>query len=285
MLAEMMYTEGRKDMKIEGKNVLITGASSGIGLALATILAGRGAVLALASRRIVALQKVATKLSLTLPNIISPLIVPCDVADREHVRNMIRNCVDHLGGVDMVINNAGICVYGRTENVPLEDFHAVMDVNYFGSLHCMLEVIPYMKRLGGGGIVNIASVAAKHGVPYMGAYSASKAALAALSESLRTELSEYGIWIMNVYPGYTQTDFFKKEKKVGGARRPPEPYTSPQKVAKSIVRASQREKRDLVLSREGKALTFFKNSMPWLVERAMERIALQLRDKKEVSHE
>lgn len=272
-------------MKTEGKNVLITGASSGIGLALATVFARRGAVLALASRRIGALQKVAAKLSLTFPNIPSPLIIPCDVANREDVRNLIRNCVDHLGNIDMVINNAGICVYGKTENVPLEDFHAVMDVNYFGSLHCMLEVIPYMKELGGGGIVNIASVAAKHGVPYMGAYCASKAALAALSESLRTELSAYGIWIMNVYPGYTQTEMFKNEKNVGGAYRPSPPYTPVHKVAEAIGKAIERGNQDVILSLEGKALTVIQGLFPFLVEKAMGRIATNLRDKQEVYSE
>lgn len=90
---------------------------------------------------------------------------------------------------------------------------------------------------------------------------------------------------MIVYPGYTQTEFFKNEKKVGGVRRPAGPYASAKKVAKAIVKAIERERQDLVLSLEGKALTFSQSLMPWLVEKAMERIAYRLRDKREVLNE
>jgi short-subunit dehydrogenase len=279
-----MYKNWRRGMKIAGKRVLITGASSGIGSALAAVLAGRGAVLALTSRRTDALQKVAAKLSLTFPGAPSPLIVPCDVSDRGSVRDLITSCVDHLGSIDILINNAGVCVYGNTERVALEDFHTVMDVNYFGSLHCMLKVVPYMKKQGEGLIVNIASVAAVHGVPYLGAYSASKAALVALGQSLRTELSEYGIKIMNVYPGYTQTDMFTNEKKVGSAHRPLSPYTPAPKVAEAIVRAIEHGLQDVILTLEGKALTVVQGLFPSFVEKAMEKMAFNLRDRQEVHH-
>lgn len=271
--------------KIKSSRVLITGASSGIGKAMAFEFAGRGAKLAITSRRFNNLRKVAEDIKCAFPNLRVPLVIPCDVTDSESVGRLIKSCVDYFGGIDILINNAGIGVYGDTERTTLEDFRMVMEVNFFGAVHCVLEVLPLMKKKGKGMIVNIASVAAKHGVPYLGAYSASKAALVAFNQSLRAELSKSGISIMIVYPGYTQTDFFEKEKKVGGAHRPPGPYTSVQKVAKTIVRAIESEKQDLVFSLEGKALTFSQSLMPWLAEKAMEKIAYKLGDKKEEYNE
>ena len=271
-------------MKIKGRSILITGASSGIGLSLSTLLARKGAILVLTSRRIERLKEVADEIGSAFPYTPTPLAIQCDVANRDSVCRLIKSCVNHLGGIDILINNAGISVYGDTERTTLKEFHSVMEVNFFGALHCMLEVIPLMKRQGKGLIVNIATVAAKHGVPYMGAYCASKAALVAVSQSLRAELSKSGISIMIVYPGYTKTNIFKNEKKVGGAHRPSGPYTTASKVAEAIVRAIEGEKRDLVLSPGGKALTLFQGLLPWLVEKAMERIASELRDKEEVSN-
>lgn len=263
---------------IKDARVLITGASSGIGKAIAFEFASKGAKLIIASRRFNALRKVADELEDAFPEIQAPLAMPCDITDRESVKKVIQSCVDHFGGIDILINNAGIGVYGNTDKTSVEDFRSIMEVNFFGSVHCILEVLPIMKRKGEGQIVNIVSVAAKHGVPYLGAYSASKAALATLSQSLSAEHAKSGISILIVYPGYTQTDFFEREKKVGGAHRPPGPYASPQKVAKAIVKAVENKKRDLVLSFKGKALALVQNLMPWLVDRAMERIAYKLRD-------
>ena len=267
--------------KIDGSRVLITGASSGIGRATSFELAKRGAVLVLTARRLKTLRKVSDEIKDAFPDFQAPLSIPCDVSDKEDAIRLVKSCVDHLGGIDILMNNAGIGVYGNAEKTTLEDFRSVMEVNFFGSVNCIMEVLPHMKKIGKGLIINIASVAAMHGIPYMGAYSASKAALVALSQSLRAELANSGISMMIVYPGYTQTNFFKIEKNVGGARRPAGPYTPVKKVAKAIIKAIESERPDLVLSLGGKALKFSKSLMPWLAERAMQRIAFKLSDKKE----
>lgn len=269
-------------MKIEDSRILITGASSGIGLALSTALARKGAVLALTSRSHDQLKEVAKEIRSAFPYIQTPIVIPCDVTIRESVQRLIQECINRLGSIDVLINNAGVSVYGNTERTTPEDFRSVMAVNFFGALHCMLEVIPGMKRQGRGLIVNIASLAAHHGVPYLGAYCASKAALVAVSQSFRAELSKSSVSIMIVYPGYTQTNIFKNEKKVGGAHRPRGPYVSPSKVAEAIVRAIENEKRDLFLSLKGRALALFQGLLPGLVEKTMQRIASELKDKKEV---
>ena len=103
-------------------------------------------------------------------------------------------------------------------------------------------------------MVNVASVAGLYGIPYLGAYGASKAALASFCQSLRAELDGSGISIMIVYPGYTQTEIFRKEADVGGARRPPGPYAPVEEVAEAIVAGMEGEKGDIVLATEGKAL-------------------------------
>ncbi len=272
-------------MGIEGRRILVTGASSGIGLALANALARKGANLVLASRRIDILHQVTERIKSEYPDNPAPLALKCDVSNRDSVSNLIRHCLDHLGNIDILINNAGISVYGTAEKTPVDDFHSIMEVNYFGALYCMLHAIPIMKKSGEGLIVNVVSVGAKHGIPYLGAYCASKAALVAFGQSLRAELSNTGISIMNVFPGYTQTSMFENEKKVGGAHRPRIPYAPASKVAEVIVRAIERGNRDLVLSKEGKTLLIIQRLLPSLVDKAMEKIAFQLRDPQEVCNE
>ncbi|MFX0195501.1 MAG: SDR family oxidoreductase [Candidatus Hodarchaeota archaeon] len=263
-------------MKIAGKKILITGASSGIGLALAKELISREAKLALVSRSEERLDKALIEIKTSYPRMPAPVSMVCDVTNRESVSQLVEDCRKLLGDIDILINNAGIGVYGVTDKTSIEDFRSVMEVNFFGAINCTLQMLPYMKSKGTGLIVNIASVAAMHGVPYLSAYSASKAALVAFSQSLRAELKDKRISIMIVYPGYTQTDFFKHEKKVGGARRPPGPYRPAKQVAQAIVKAIESDKEDVVLSIEGKILSITKKLIPKLVDQAMQRIALQL---------
>jgi len=271
-------------MRIEGSTVLITGASSGIGLALSREFARAGAILAIASRNEIRLNQVARELQASHPQLRTPVIIGSDVSDRESVHQMIETCIRQLGHIDILVNNAGISVYGDTSRTQLEEFRRVMDVNYFGALNCMLEVLPHMKRAADGLIVNVASLAALHGVPYLGAYSASKAALVALGQSLRAELKGSGVSVMNVYPNYTETEIFEHETKIGGARRPDRPYDSAVDVAKKIVAAIEHDREDLILSFEGKALSVFRGLSPSYVERRMKRIADQLRESQENSH-
>jgi short-subunit dehydrogenase len=269
--------------KITGKRVIVTGASSGIGKAIAFELARKGARLVLTSRRFDILEKVAQEIENTFPQVTSPLVIACDVVNREQVNRVIHFCVEYFGGIDILVNNAGIGVYGSSEKTSSEDFRSQMEVNFLGSVHFILEALPLMKQARKGLIVNVSSLAAKHGVPYLGAYGASKAALAVLSQSLRAELARSGISVLTVYPGYTETDLFKKEKKVGGARRPTGPYTSPQKVAEAVIKSIEKEKYELIPSVKGKALILCQSLMPWLVRKAMERIAYDLRDEEEAS--
>jgi short-subunit dehydrogenase len=265
-----------KKRLLNDARIIITGASSGIGRALAYRMAAEGARIGLVARNRGRLVEVAEDIAKLYPVGPKPLVYSCDVGRMLSVSKLVRDFDLHYGGIDILINNAGTGVYGDVEKTTMKDFNMVMAVNYYGAANCMLKTLPVMKKMGGV-IVNITSVAARYGVPYLGAYGASKAALVALSQSLRAELSQSGVSIMIVYPGYTQTAFFDHEKKVGGARRPRGPFMSPEKVAQAISNAMIHGKDDLVLSREGKALTFSQRFLPWLVDIGMARIAQKLR--------
>jgi len=169
-------------------------------------------------------------------------------------------------------------VYGDAARTSLQDYRDVMSVNFLGALHCMREAIPSMLRRESGLIVNVATVAALHGVPYLGAYGASKAALVSLSQSLRAELDGTGVRVMIVYPGYTDTGIFDAERKAGGARRPPGPYAPAERVAEAVARGIESGRRDVFPTAQGRLLSVLRGAAPFLVERAMRRIARALRD-------
>lgn len=265
-------------MRIDRKHVIVTGASSGIGRALAISLAKRGARVTLASRRMERLDAVAREIAERFPAAPPAAAVRCDVSNQADASTLIGGAVERFGGVDVLVNNAGVSVFGEAGRTSLDDYRDVMAVNFFGALHCMREVLPFMLRRESGLIVNVATVAALHGVPYLAAYGASKAALVALSQSLRAELDGTGVSVMIVYPGYTQTEIFDAEKKVGGARRPPGRYASADSVAEAIARGIEAGRRDVFLTARGRALSVLRGLAPSVVERAMRRIAHELRD-------
>ena len=265
-------------MRTEGKRVIVTGASSGIGRALTLSLARRGAVLTIAGRRGARLETVSREAVERFPNSPRPTVVPCDVSSHEDVVRLVGGTVERLGSVDVLINNAGISVFGETRLTSVDDFRDVMSVNFFGALHCALEALPFMRRQDSGLIVNVATVAALHGVPYLAAYCASKSALVSFSQSLRAELAGSGVGVMIVYPGYTDTEIFASEKKVGGAVRPPGRYARAADVAEAIVRGMEAGGRDVILTAQGNALNVLRGLAPGVVKRVMRTMARRLSD-------
>ncbi len=271
-------------MKIKDSCILITGAASGIGRSLAYATARRGGRLALVDCDADALEATTAAIAQAVPSAPPPVAVCADVEQPADVAHMVQAATERLGGLDILVNNAGRCVYGSTERTSVPDFEWLLRVNFLGPLRGMFAVLPAMKKQGGGLIVNIASLAVFHGVPYLGAYSASKAALTALSQSLRAELAGTGVRILLVHPNDTETNLFKTEKKVGGARRPDGPFDDPDRVAGAIARAIEADKRDLILTLEGKALAVVEAVVPGVTEAAMRHFARTLRDETEVCH-
>jgi short-subunit dehydrogenase len=159
----------------------------------------------------------------------------------------------------------------------MDDFRDVMEINYFGQLRCIFGFLPTMKKNENAHILNISSVAAGYGIPYLGAYAASKAALASINQSLRAELADTNIKVSIIYPGYTDTDFFNNEKKVGKAIRPKKPYMPVDKVAVAIRNILIEGEGDQVLTFEGKLLFSIRDIFPQFIQIMMKKLALKLR--------
>ena len=265
-------------MRIDGKQIVVTGASSGIGRALALELAGRGAALTLAARRRELLESAAREIAGRFPTATTPTVVQCDVGAPVDVSTLIGGTVERQGDIDVLINNAGISAFGEAKRTTLDDYSEIMRVNFLGAVNCTLEALPFMLRRGSGLIVNVATVAALHGVPYLAAYGASKAALVAFSQSLRAELTGTGVRVMSVYPGYTRTEIFDVERTVGGARRPPVRYAEPERVARAIARGIEADRREVYLTLSGRLLGILRGAAPLIVEIAMRRMAREQRD-------
>jgi 3-dehydrosphinganine reductase len=184
----------------KGQNIIITGGSSGLGKALARRFAQEGASLALIARDITKLEATQKELQ----DITSPSqkvsIYSCDVSDFPSVESTIAAIADELGPPQALINSAGILREGYFEKVPLETFREVMDINYYGTLHCIKAVLPYFKRQGSGRIVNICSTGGRFGAFGYSAYCSSKYAVLGLTETLRCELKPQNIRLQVVCP-------------------------------------------------------------------------------------
>jgi NAD(P)-dependent dehydrogenase (short-subunit alcohol dehydrogenase family) len=184
------------------KVVLVTGGSRGLGLVLARQAADQGARIALCARDRDELKRAAQSL---VDRGASVAALPCDLTDRAQVQELIRGVHDALGPVDVLINNAGTIMVGPVQTMTLEDFQEAMQINFWGALYTILEVLPEMRRRQTGRIVNITSVGGKVSVPHLLPYGTSKFALVGLSEGLRAELAHEGIIVTTVVPGLMRT--------------------------------------------------------------------------------
>ena len=191
-------------MHLEGRTVIVTGASSGIGRATAREFARRRAHIVLASRDRDKLDALASELA-DYPG--RRLVVPTDVTNRLAVEALVRRTVEEFDSVDVLVNNAGVGLFAPIATGSLDNMHHLFNVNFWGAVHCIQAIVPYMRRQGRGHIVNVSSVAGKVTTPYMGVYSATKFALIAASNALRSELAGTGIGVSTVYPGLTDTSF------------------------------------------------------------------------------
>jgi len=183
-----------------GKTVVITGGSSGVGKELAARLLHRGASLALVARDERKLESVVAGLERTKPGAAQVRGYPCDVAQWPAVAGTMSAISKELGPPDILINSAGILREGYFERLPLESFRAVMDTNFYGTLHCIRAVLPAFNEKGGGTIVNISSMAGLVGCFGYSAYCASKFALTGLTNTLRSELKPRNIKVHLVCP-------------------------------------------------------------------------------------
>jgi uncharacterized protein len=182
--------------------VVVTGASSGIGYDIARAFGEQGAKVALLARRKAHLDELAAKISAAGG---AALALECDIVDRGRVFRAIEQARDTFGGIDILVNSAGVLIPDPVEQMSPEDLERMMAVNFYGAVHAMQAAIPIMRAARHGNIVNIASLAGRRGVSPLGGYSATKFALVGLTDALRIELFGSGIRVSLVMPGVIDT--------------------------------------------------------------------------------
>jgi NAD(P)-dependent dehydrogenase (short-subunit alcohol dehydrogenase family) len=198
----MALLRDRESFSFQGKTVLITGGSRGLGLVLARDSAAAGARVAICGRDPDALERARAALERIGAAVIA---VPADIADPESVRTLVETVTERLGPIDVLINNAGVIEVGPVETMSLDDYEEAMDTNFWGMVYPTLRVLPPMRQRGGGRIVNITSIGGKLGIPHLLPYSASKFAALGFSQGLRAEVARDGIAVTTVIPGLMRT--------------------------------------------------------------------------------
>lgn len=253
--------------------LVITGASSGIGLATARMAADRGAKLVLVARNETALRDIAKELSRRGGRAI---VVPADVGRREDIERVAKVAIDTFGGVDTWINNAGAALYGAMEKIPIEDQRRQFEVNYWGVVNGSLIAAAHLRKRGGGAIINTGSVLSDRTMIYQTQYSATKHAVKAFTDGLRMELEAEGapIAVTLIKPSSIDTPYPEHARNYldAPALTLPPPAYDPAVVAKAILFAAENPKRSLTVGFGGYAIGLLGNYFPGLTDRLMEAV-------------
>jgi short-subunit dehydrogenase len=258
--------------------VIITGASSGIGEALALRLADEGAHLSLAARRADRLEAVAQACGKRGGRAIA---VPTDVTDEQACRALVERTLQEYGRVDMLVNNAGLSVVAMlSEFHDLELFRRVMNVNFYGALHCTFYTLPHLVE-SRGRLVNISSLGGKLAIPYNSGYVASKFALGGLSDSIRLELAEAGVSVTVVCPYWVVSEFHENYLDRDGRPKGPagrKLYTKRTMTADQCARitlvAARRRRREVLMG-PGMPAVWLQALAPGLADRVVSAIFLR----------
>ncbi|HJX01009.1 MAG TPA: SDR family oxidoreductase [Terriglobales bacterium] len=258
-------------MQCRDQVVVITGASMGIGEALARAFASRGARVMMSSRDAAKLTEARNRVGA----LERTMAVPCDVRDRQQIEALVRATQDAFARIDVWINNAGQGMLDSVSSMSMDECRKMFDTNLFGAIECMQAVVPALKAQGSGTIINISSVVGHLPVPHMGAYSATKHALNAISEAARLELESSGIRVISVCPGRIRTNFGvnavkgTEVKRMGGALQR---GISPERCARAIVRGYMRGTREVFVPWHGWVVSHLYEMFPGMVEFGMRRM-------------
>lgn len=252
---------------MKNKVVIITGASSGIGRALAIEFATRGAKLVLGARRTDRLQELEQELPGT-----EILSVKTDVSVEEECKNLVEKAVSRFGHIDILINNAGISMRANFQDMDLEVMHKVMDVNFYGTVYCTKYALPYLLE-SKGSLVGVISIAGHVGLPGRTAYSASKFAVRGFLDTVRIENLKKGLHVLVAAPGFTASEVRKSALTANGTAqgetpRKEEKMMTSEECALHIANAVKKRKRQLILTFvEGKFTVFLGKFFPSLLDK------------------
>jgi short-subunit dehydrogenase len=258
---------------LAGSRVLITGASSGIGRALAIELAQAGAVLVLNARR-------EDKLRIVADEVIAAggqaALSVGDVRSQETRRAMLAVAERQFGGLDILVNNAGVSAWGTFDEADEDRLRRIMEVNFFALAEMTREAVPLLRQGRQPLVVNIGSILGHRGIPLQAEYCASKFAVRGLSEAIRPELAWLGIELLLVSPGTTETEFFEHliEKTAEMPWKASRGVASSY-VAAQIVRAMRSGRHEIIPSRRGKLLVWLNRLAPRLVDAWMARYIMR----------
>ena len=267
-------TKDTGNVELNGKVAVVTGASRGIGEAIAAALAAEGCRLVLAARSADRLQEVAD--DLRLRHGVEVLVVPTDMGEEQQSRDLIEAASGHYGTVDILVNNAGMGIFGAMDELHLDDLRHVFSVNFFGPIAALQAAVPIMRSNGGGTIVNVSSIVGKFAQPMGGGYTATKFALQGASGAARAELKRDNIDVVLVCPGLTDTEFSQHSRiSVPGAEhRQGERHSlgrgvEPERVGRRTVRAIKRGEREVYITLFDRALVWFAIHFPGLLQWVM----------------
>jgi short-subunit dehydrogenase len=257
--------------KVRDSVVVVTGASSGVGRATARRFAERGATVVVSARR----QRPLVELVDECRGLDTDVVAyAADVTDPDSMDALARFTVERFGRLDVWVNNAAVTMFARLEEAPIDDIRAVIDTDVLGYVNGVRSALPWLREQGRGVIINVGSVLSNLPAPYLAPYVIGKASARALSASLRTELllDAPRIKVCTVLPGPIDTPFFQHAANYTGRRlRALRPTSSPEHVAKAIVRCARRPRRDVYVGPLSRADTIAYRMAPGIVERIAAR--------------
>ena len=253
---------------LKDKVIVITGASSGIGEAMARTYAAQGAKVVLGARSVERLQRVAVEIRTAGGQ---AAFCGVDVVSEEECRKLIDTAVEAFGRIDVLICNAGISMRAIFDDVDLSVLHRLMDVNFWGTVNCCKYALPYLQA-SRGSVVGISSVAGLHGLPGRTGYSASKYAMTGFLETLRIENLKKGLHVMIACPGFTASNVRFSALTADGSQQGETPrdeakMMTAEEVARIVARGILRRKRLCLMEIEGRATHFVKKFAPAFLDR------------------
>lgn len=265
------YLSRRRFKPLSQQVVVITGATSGIGLVTARMAARKGARLVLAARDEQALGELKAELEASGAEVET---VPADVSQESEVRRIADAAISRFGGFDTWVNGAAVSIYGKIEDVSVEDQRRLFDTNFWGIVYGSRIACEHLRQHGGK-LINIGSALSERAIPIQGAYSASKAAIMGFTDALRMELEQDGapVSVTLIKPGAIDTPYKDHAGNYMGVEgKNPPPVYAPETVARSILYAAEHHVRDIVVGAGGKLITTLGNIAPRLSDKVMGKV-------------